>query len=90
MAADIDQKLIKCGILEKLKLNSKKYINVKESKNLLAIFEQHIFIWHDTGSCILTAEVNNNAINETVERFGNSNQKFEKSEAVYYKVLIII
>lgn len=88
MAADIDQKLVKCGMLEKLKLNSKKYLNVKESKNLIATFEQHIFVWHDSGSCILTAEVNDSGINETVKKFANFSQNVEKSKEACYKVLI--
>ncbi|KFM66772.1 Nuclear pore complex protein Nup88, partial [Stegodyphus mimosarum] len=58
MANAGNQRLSACGILDKLCLNSKKYLNIKESKNLLAIFEQNVFVWHDAGSCILTADIN--------------------------------
>ncbi|XP_054718189.1 nucleoporin 88-like [Uloborus diversus] len=58
MAANVNEQILSSGILSKLKLNEKKYKNLKESKSLLAIYEQHVFVWHDVGSCLLTAEMN--------------------------------
>ncbi|XP_055946234.1 nucleoporin 88-like [Argiope bruennichi] len=64
MAASIDQALKKCGMLDKLVLNKKKYFNIKESKSLLATFEQYVFVWDDAGSCVLTTEIKNNDLKE--------------------------
>lgn len=89
MAADIDQKLVKCGLLEKLKLNSKKYLNIKESKSLIATFDQHIFVWHDAGSCILTAEINSNEVIEKMKTFTSANQFVNKPKEPSYKTLTL-
>lgn len=86
MAADIDQKLLQCRMLEKLKLNSKKYLNVKESKDLIATFEQHIFVWHDSGSCILTMELSSNEAAEKMQKFTNANNLVCKPKEAIYKV----
>ncbi|GFQ66334.1 nuclear pore complex protein Nup88 [Trichonephila clavata] len=65
MASAIDNVLKKSGLLEKLCMNQKKYYNIKESKNLVAIFEQHIFVWDDAGSCVITAELNTSEVKES-------------------------
>ncbi|KAG8191829.1 hypothetical protein JTE90_022819 [Oedothorax gibbosus] len=58
MATLINQKLIDSGLLETLRVNQKKYTSIKESKRLVSVYENHIFVWHDSGSCILTSEIN--------------------------------
>uniref|UniRef100_A0A2L2Y686 Nuclear pore complex protein Nup88 n=1 Tax=Parasteatoda tepidariorum TaxID=114398 RepID=A0A2L2Y686_PARTP len=58
MTAMINQNIISNVMLEKLSMNKTKYNNVKESKNLFAIYEQYAFVWHDNGSCILTVQLN--------------------------------
>lgn len=87
MASDIDEKLIKCKILDKLKLNSKKYIGIKESKNLIATFEQHLFVWHDAGSCILATEISNNELEEKMKKFAINSKSEYRPKDPFYKVM---
>lgn len=51
------QRLSNSGILEMLQLNQKRYFNISTSKNLLAVYGQQLFVWHDIRSCFLTVEI---------------------------------
>lgn len=89
MASNIDKKLFECGMLDKLKINSKKYLSIKESKSLVATFEQHVFVWHDAGSCILTSEISNNEINETIKKIAGTPTSDCTSKQSFYKTLTL-